>query len=373
MTATDSIRPIAGGWTRRDVEQDDSWIHHLSREQIGALEDALRHALATGKGMFEMSVEDFPLDPAVRDTLTGIVDQTQGQDGFGFKLLRGFPVDNWSRDELRLLFWGIGLVLGVPRPQGKASQFMSDVRDAGGTYRSATGRGYNTRSGLDFHADGSDMVGLFCVRTAKSGGSSLISSSIAAHNEMVRQRPDLAAQLYAPMIFSRQGEQAPEEAPYYSAPIFGVRDGLFACRHIRNHIKGAQQTFADIPRLTPQQIEALDLFDQLLARDDLCYHMWLEPGDIQLVNNHIVLHSRTEYEDFDEPDLKRHLFRLWLSLPQGQPLPQGWQDAYKDVETRCVRGGFRGIGITPEIRAFEARIAGAHGMQLRIYPEKEAA
>lgn len=371
MTATQAIRPVAGGWTRRDVEQDDSWIHHLGDAEIAALEQALRHALQTGKGMFGMSVEDFPLDPQVRERLVGMVNETQR--GFGFKLLRGFPVDRWSRDELRLLFWGIGLTLGVPRPQGKASQFISDVRDAGGTYRSSTGRGYNTRSGLDFHADGSDMVGLFCVRTARSGGSSLISSSIAAHNEMVRLRPDLVAELYAPMIFSRQGEEAPEEEPYYSAPIFGIRDGHFACRHIRNHIKGAQQTFADIPRLTPRQIEALDLFDQLLAREDLCYHMWLQPGDIQLVNNHIVLHSRTEYEDYDEPDRKRHLFRLWLSLPQAQPLPQGWLDAYKDVDRACVRGGFRGIGITPEIRAFEARIAKAHGMQLRIYPEKEAA
>lgn len=371
-TNTRSIGPVAGGWTRRDVEQDQGWIHVLSDVEIDALERALRHAQQTGKDRFDMSVEDFPLDAGVRQRLVALIDETQG--GFGFKLLRGFPVQRWDEDALRLLFWGIGLVLGVPRPQGKLSQFVSDVRDAGGTYRSSTGRGYNTRSGLDFHADGSDMVGLFCVRTAKHGGSSLISSSVAAHNEMVRLRPDLAAELYAPLVFSRQGEQAPEEAPYYTAPIFGIRDGQFACRHIRNHIKGAQQSFPDVPRLTPQQTEALDLFDELLAREDLCYHMDLQPGDIQLLNNHIVLHSRTEYEDHPEPGRKRHLFRLWLSLPQAQPLPQGWLDAYKDVDAACVRGGFRGTGITPQIRAFEARIARAHGMKLRIYPDnKEAA
>ncbi len=370
-TSTRPIGPVAGGWTRRDVEQDNGWIHTLSGEEVDALEQALRHALQTGKDRFDMSLEDFPLDASVRRRLVALIDETQG--GFGFKLLRGFPVQRWDEDALRLLFWGIGLVLGVPRPQGKMSQFVSDVRDAGGTYRSNTGRGYNTRSGLDFHADGSDMVGLFCVRTAKSGGSSLVSSSIAAHNEMVRLRPDLAAELYAPLIFSRQGEQAPEEAPYYAAPVFGIRDGHFACRHIRNHIKGAQQSFPDVPRLSPQQIEALDLFDELLAREDLCYHMDLLPGDIQLLNNHIVLHSRTEYEDHPEPERKRHLFRLWLALPQAQPLPHGWLDAYKDVDAACVRGGFRGVGITPQIRAFEARIARAHGMKLRIYPEKEAA
>ncbi|RZT36703.1 TauD/TfdA family dioxygenase [Cupriavidus agavae] len=370
-TAGNAIREVAGGWKREDVERDTSWIHVLSPGEIDALEQALRHTLGTGRDLLDMSIEDFPLDARVRRRLVALIDETQG--GFGLKLLRGFPVERWDTDALRKLFWGIGLVLGVARPQGKMSQFVSDVRDAGGTYRSSTGRGYNTRSGLDFHADGSDMVGLFCVRTARSGGSSLVSSSITAHNEMLRLRPDLVAELYAPLVFSRQGEQAPEEAPWYLAPVFGVRDGHFACRHIRNHIKGAQQTFPDVPRLTPQQTEALDLFDELLAREDLCYHMDLQPGDIQLLNNHIVLHSRTEYEDYPEPERKRHLFRLWLSLPQAQPLPEAWRDAYKDVDAACVRGGFRGIHITPEIRAFEARLANAHGMKLRIYPVKEAA
>ena len=367
----DTVRPVPGGWTRADMERDQSWIHVLTADEIEALEHALRHALATGKDMFDMSIEDFPLDARVRRRLVALIDETQ--EGFGVKLLRGFPVERWDTDALRTLFWGIGLLLGVARPQGKLSQFVSDVRDAGGTYRSNTGRGYNTRSGLDFHADGSDMVGLFCVRTAKQGGSSLITSSIAAHNEMVRLRPDLAAELYAPLIFSRQGEQAAEETPWYAAPICGVRDGHFACRHIRNHIKGAQASFPDVPRLSPQQTEALDMFDTLLAREDLCYDMNLQPGDIQLLNNHIVLHSRTEYEDHPEPERKRHLFRLWLSLPQAQPLPLGWLDAYKDVDAACVRGGFRGTGITPAIRAFEARMANAHGMKLRIYPVKEAA
>lgn len=365
MTAT--IQPSPGGWTRKDVEQDDSWIHRFTDAQIAGLEAALRHALASGKSAFEMSVEDFPLDAATRQMLVDAVDATQG--GFGFRLLRGFPVAHWNEDALRTLFWGIGLTLGVPRPQGKLSQFVSDVRDAGGSYRSNTGRGYNTRSGLDFHADGSDMVGLFCVRTAKSGGQSLIASSVTAHNEMLRQRPELAALLYEPFVFSRQGEEAPEETPWYHAPVFGTRDGRFACRHIRNHINRAQLTFPEVPRLTPQQVEALDLFDATLAREDLCYHMDLEPGDVQLVNNHIVLHSRTEYEDHPEPERKRHLFRLWLALPQAQPLPEGLLAPYKDVEAPAVRGGFRGVGITPEIRAFEARIARSHGMRMQIYDD----
>src|SRR5690606_30376872 len=359
------------GWTRADVQQDTSWIYRLTDTEIESLEQALRHALSTGKTFFEMSPEDFPIDEAVLARFKSVIASTQND--YGFKLVRGFPVENWTEDELRIFYWGLGLHLGVPRPQGKASSFMSDVRDAGGTYRAATGRGYNTSSRLDFHADGSDIVGLLVVRTAKSGGSSLISSSISAHNAMLASRPDLVAVLYEPFTFSRQGEQAPEEKPYYQAPVFGIEQGQFVCRHIRNHITSAQLSFPEIPRLTPEQTEALDLLDETLAREDLCFHMNFEPGDLQFINNHIVLHARTEYEDHEEPEKKRFLLRLWLALPEGQPLPAGLQKAYKDVAPKAVRGGFRGINITPEIRAFEAKMAKEHDMQFNVYQDLEEA
>lgn len=367
------IKPIEQpkGWTRADIESSSGWVYHLTQPEIDELEAALKHALATNKGFFEMSPSDFPLSEAMVKRLKSIVASTQTD--YGFKLVRGFPVHRWTEDELRVFYWGLSLHLGVPRPQGKASSFMSDVRDAGGVYRAKTGRGYNTSSRLDFHADGSDMVGLLVVRTAKSGGSSLISSSITAHNIMLQERPDLVELLYQPFTFSRQGEEAPEEAPYYQAPIFGVEQGRFVCRHVRNHITSAQLSFPEVPRLTPEQIEALDLFDEILAREEVCYHMEFQPGDMQFINNHIVLHARTEYEDHEEVERKRFLLRMWWALPEGQPLPEGFREAYKDVAPKAVRGGFRGINITPEIREFEARMANEHGMKFDIYKDLEEA
>ncbi len=249
---------------------------------------------------------------------------------------------------------------------------MSDVRDIGVDYRTTTGRGYSSRSALDFHADGSDIVGLMCIRTAKSGGESLISSSIRAHNELLAKRPDAVRELTGLFTFSRQGEEAPEEPPYYQASVFGWRDGRFACRHLRNHINSAQRVFPEVPRLTERQIEALDLLDDVLAREDLCFRMQFVPGDVQLINNHIILHSRTDYEDFEELELKRHLFRLWIAIPQGQALPESWLSAYKDVATAAVRGGYRGIAITPRVRAFEERLAFEHRMRMKIYEDLDA-
>lgn len=357
-------------WTRADLENDSSWIHPLSQKEIEDLEMGLHAVLATGKSEFELSAADFPLTPATDKLLKTIIQSTQSN--YGVCLVRGFPVDKWTPAEMRTLFWSMGLRMGVPRPQGKPSHFVSNVRDDGGVYRSGTGRGYNTNSKLDFHSDGSDVVGLMCLQVAKSGGSSLISSSMSAFNELKKVRPDLAEVLQQPFYFGRQGEQAAEEPAYYQASIVGFKDGQFACRHIRNHITGAQISFPDVPRLTPLQTEALDKFDELLGREDLCYHMYLQKGDFQFLNNHVNLHARTEYEDFEEPEKRRHLLRLWLSIPNAHALPDLWRDAYKDVDTRAVRGGFRGANITPEIRAFEKRLAQEHDVVFRIYKDYEA-
>ncbi|MGB6104314.1 MAG: TauD/TfdA family dioxygenase [Pusillimonas sp.] len=353
------------GWLASDLDKDRTWIYQLSAEQIEALEHALQHALKLKKSMLQMSPEDFPIAPAVWRTLKTALDTVQ--TGVGFRLLRGFPVHKYTEDELRTFYWGIGLHIGVPRSQGKHSHFMSEVRDAGGVYRGATGRGYNTSARLDFHADSTDIVGLLVVRTAKAGGSSLLASSISAHNRMLKNRPDLLEVLYQPFTFSRQGEEAPEEAPHYQAPVFGMEQGRFMCRHIRNHINSAQMAFPEIPRLTEKQIEALDELDAILASPELCFSMEFQPGDMQFINNHIVLHARTEYEDHEESEKKRLLFRLWMSHAGSQPLPPIFADGYKDQHAGAVRGGVRGINNTPEIRAFEEGMAKYHGMRFEIY------
>ena len=174
--------PAPQGWVRADLERDSSWIRPLSPEEITELEASLRTVLALGKKEFELSAADFPLTAGTQALLTEVMQATQ--TGYGLCLVRGFPVARWNKAELRTLFWCLGLCCGVPRPQGKQSQYVSDVTNTGGTYRGGTGRGYNTNSKLDFHSDGSDLVGLFCLQTAKSGGTSLLSSSITAYREM---------------------------------------------------------------------------------------------------------------------------------------------------------------------------------------------
>jgi hypothetical protein len=287
------------------------------------------------------------------------------EEGVGFLVLRGLPMEGQSVEENRLMAWAIGTHLGVARPQGKASQLMSDVRDAGGTYRGGSGRGYNTNAELDYHTDGSDIVALLCRNTAKSGGLSRLASSVAIHNALLEERPDLVETLYGLFPHSRQNEHAPDEPPSYMAPVYSLREGHFASRYLRNHIRSTQAMEGE-PRLTELQHEALDRLQAMASTPDFSFDMWLEPGDLQLINSHVTLHSRTDFTDHEAPEKKRLLFRLWLSTPDGDRLPASWLPVFKTTEPGTVRGGILGQQHDERCRAFERRQAEAIGMRVVV-------
>lgn len=359
MSTPFQVRP----WLAEDVRHDTSWIIRMTAEEVTGFDAALAHAQGTGKGLLEMNQEDFPLPDASRAVLKRAIDTTQ--ERWGMCLLRGFPVQRWTEAQTRLAYWGMGLYMGVGRTQNRASEIINDVRDAGGNYKIKGGRGYNTNAGLDFHQDSCDVVALLCRRTAKSGGTSKVISSIALRDEVQRLRPDLIPVLQQPWFHSYQGTQDPAQLPFYSCPIFGDDPIHFCARTNRKNSDAAQRDFEEVPRLTQAQIEALDLLDELMPSDRLCYSMELERGDLQLLNNYVTLHSRTNFEDFDEPDKKRHLLRLWLSIPSSQPLPPQWEEYYGDVRPGAVRGGVRGSAISAEFLAYEERHARTLGMAWR--------
>ena len=350
-------------WLPQELGQDFSWIHHLSREATLEIEEALQHAKATEKSWLQMTANDFPLKRHAKEAIDRAFAVTQ--TAYGMCLLKGFPVDRWSADEARLVNWGIGLNVGVARTQNRASQVMNDVRDEGGSYKVKNGRGYNTNAGLDFHVDSCDVVALMCLQTAKFGGTSKVTSSMAVVEEIKRLRPDLIPVMQQPFYYSYQGTNDASQPPFYKCPILGDDPEFFALRANRKNVTAAQRDFPEVPRLTPKQIELLDLLDELLPDDKFCYSMELDRGDLQLLNNYVVIHSRTNFEDHDEPERKRHLLRLWLSIPQGQRLPPLWKEYFGGVEAGSVRGGVRGSQITDEFLAYERRQAANLGMSLK--------
>lgn len=350
----ETIRTEAA-WEAADM--GDRWLRILTPAESDALAGMLE--AVRGRPMLSITCDAVPLG-AFAPVLQELTHQLE--HGIGFMTLRGAPSHRFTPEENRLLFWALGTHLGVARPQGKASQLMSDVRAAGGTYRGLGGRGYNTNAELDYHVDGTDWVGLYCLRTARAGGLSRIASSVAIHNEILRRHPSLVARLYQPFPWNRQNEEAADESPWYMAPVYSLRDGHFAARYIRNHIRSGQAR-PDVPRLTEQDHRALDIIQELAETDRFRFDMELQAGDMQWVNNHVLIHSRTEFQDFEEEDRKRHLLRLWLSVPDARPLCEDLREAYKAVATNTVRGGFQGQHITPAMVDWQARAAASLGMK----------
>ncbi|GAA4333136.1 TauD/TfdA family dioxygenase [Variovorax defluvii] len=343
------------GWRAAEAAADTTWIHRLSPEAVAGFDAALQHARRLGKPLVEMTQDDFPLPPVSVEALQAALACTQGP--WGMCQLKGFPVERWSEDEARTAYWGLGLYLGVARTQNKASDILNDVRDAGGSYKVTNGRGYNTNAQLDFHCDSCDVVALLCRRTAKEGGASKIVSSKALVAEFARRRPDLVETLRGVFYYSYQGAQDPAQPPYYTIPLLGSADAPFAFRINRKNVNAAQRDFPEVPRLSAAQTQALDLIDELLEDPALLFSMWFEKGDLQLLNNYTVVHSRTSFVDHEEVDQKRHLLRLWLAVPSSQQLPADWAPYYGDDRAGSVRGGLRGSHRTQAFEDFEIRQA----------------
>ena len=324
-------------WRGPDLAERDDWVTRLSDDQKAELRRATDAVAARGLALQEISAGDFPL-PAFGPALLAAREAIER--GPGLHLFRGVPVDAPVED-LRKMYWGIGKHLGTPVSQSKRGDVLGDVRDIGTDLKGREGRGYTSSAELEFHTDSADVSALLFIKTARSGGLSRFVSSVAIHNEIARTRPDLLALLYEPYVWSRQGQEREGEPPVYEQPIFGIEQGQFASRYIRTHIFSAQRHHG-VPTMSDAQREALALIDRLADDPAFCLDMMLEPGDLVFLNSHVTYHSRTEFEDHDEPERKRHLLRMWLSVPNSRPLPEGWRTIYRDLAPGAVRGGFPG-------------------------------
>ena len=319
-------------WTGESLQGRTDWIRPFTNEELAEIDGALRSCKARGLEWADITREDFPL-PTLSSALASVAEELE--TGRGMILLRGLPVE-YSAEDLRTVYWGIGTHLGTAVSQGGRGELLGVVEDEGKAVEITKRRGSKTADALPFHADRCDVVGLLCVRKAKSGGASRIVSAAAIHNEVLRLRPDLIDVFYADWYNSRQGGEQPGEARAYPKPIFGFRDGHFTGMFSPAYIRSAQH-FPEVPRLTGRQEEALQLFGRL--SDELALDMHFEPGDIQLLNNHLIYHARTDYVDHPEPDRKRLLLRLWLAVPGSRPLPAGYELLFGSIEAGALRGG----------------------------------
>lgn len=295
----------ASAW-RGDALDDAQWQYWFSAKDIAELDAAVIHAQNTGKPLAKLRARDFPLP-----TLAERIEEWRQtlRDGRGFVLLRGAPVERWSQAQSRLFYWCLGHHIGVPGAQNPDGDLLGSVRDEGA---GDDARYYRTNKAIAFHCDAADIVGLLCLQPAQVGGLSRIVSSVTIVNEVLRRRPDLARHLFEPLYFDTKGEGG--------VRAFPVQPCAFAAGRLRtfwhcDYYRSAQGLPA-VPPLSDGQRALLDTVEDIAHEAGMYMDMDLAPGDIQLLSNHSVLHARTGYTDSPDPDQRRHLLRLWLSLPE---------------------------------------------------------
>jgi len=232
---------------------------------------------------------------------------------------------------------GIGTYFGKARSQNSQGHLIGHVRSQGLSTSDPNVRHYQTTERQTFHIDSCDIVGLLCHKTAKRGGESKITSSMTVYNRMVQDRPDLVARLFKPFATDRRGEVPEGAKPYFEIAVFNEFLGYLSVFYMRPFVESAER-FPEAPRLLPEDTEALDYFDALADDSELRLDMALEPGDMQFLHNHTVLHDRNAYEDWPEPDRRRHLLRLWLAPPDARPLPMVYAQRFGSI-TVGDRGG----------------------------------
>jgi Taurine catabolism dioxygenase TauD, TfdA family len=339
------MRTIEGSaaWQGLDLRNTGDFTHRLTDAEITEIDAAVQAIRRQDIDHIAIDRHNFEL-PQLGKRLSLIRDDVLLQ-GRGFMVIRGVPVERYSIEEVAAAFIGIGAYFGNPVSQNGKGHILGHVKDLGRSIEDPTARIYQTTHKQTFHTDSVDIVALLCLQTAKAGGLSRIVSSISLYNEMFRRRPDLAAVLFEPFCFDRRGEVPPGKKGYYETPIFHwYANQLSVIYGNRYYIESAQR-FPDAPRLTANQIEALDLFDALANDPSNYLDIEFKPGDIQLIHNHVILHDRTDYEDWAEPERKRHLLRLWLCPPNGRPLPPVFADRYGGTEIGN-RGGIVLSGVT---------------------------
>ena len=319
------------GWRAADLAANDDWIYELSAEEKDDIRNAVAAVQRRGLDILAVTKENFPL-PRLDAGLRTMYDELL--EGRGFVLIRGLPIAEFDKTQAGIAFWGIGMRFGRALSQNPKGHLLGHVKDFGGDYADPHVRGYQTSAEMNFHSDQCDYVALLCVQPSKSGGASRIASSVTVYNEMLKESPELVQALVDDFYLTKHGEVSPGQRPWYKMPLFSFRDGYFTARGAGAHVMKAQN-LPGVPKFTETQRAALRAYQQIARK--VHFDMDFRPGDIQILHNHVTLHTRTAFEDWPEPERKRHLMRLWLNeRAGGRPTVPGFRDEIQGIEVAGV-------------------------------------
>jgi hypothetical protein len=297
-------------WTTATIDRPESWYYPLSAEALALLDEKIR-----GLRLEPRSPTQLQLSASERAACDLAAAAHALEHGRGFVIVCGLPRERYSVPEMKALYWLVGQALGEPLEQNVQGVMLYDVRDTGQDLTQGA-RFSVTSYESSFHTDNSfgdavaDYVGLLCLQTARAGGTSQIVSGMTVYQELQSRHPEALPLLCSPFHVDRRGGVRDGEAPTVQRPVIEAAGNGLLFRYLRYWIEAGHQK-ADVP-LTRAQRAALDTLDEELRRPELRVDFELRPGDMYFLNNRWLLHNRTAFEDYHEPERRRHLVRLWL-------------------------------------------------------------
>lgn len=298
-------------WSGGDFSGKAEVTHTLGRRAVAALHEVVAPLLPRARDVAALSRAHFA-HPDLAEALAPLYAEVR--DGRGFVVIRGIPIDRYDLDGIKLLTWALGSCFGEAQSQSNLGDRIGEVTDV--TALDPHARGYRSARELKLHTDICDMISLLSVRRARVGGQSALASAYTVHNLFMRERPDLLARLYEGYFYHRRGEEGPGEAPVtpHKVPVFSAAEGALSLRFVRPYMEYALKQEG---RSDPELVEAFDLLERFAAQTRFAFD--LDPGEALLFSNLTVLHARTAFEDWPEPERRRLLLRLWLNNPGFRP------------------------------------------------------
>jgi len=302
--------PVEGrnAWVRNTIINEE-WVYELPKLLINDLLNIIK-PLKKSSCLLK-TIDELHFTPGLSSLLNKVLNELE--NGKGFVIIKGLCPKIYDEETLLLIYWVIGNYLGDIVTQNSRGEMLCEVSDYKlGGLKNNNVRGYQTNEALKFHTDSSDIVGLLCIHPAKTGGISQLASSMSIYNELLENYREYIGVYYNGVFYDIRSDKILKNLGAYRNPIYGYFKKKLSCRYYLRDFAESAQCKTGIP-LTSIEIEALDLFEKIANRQQMHLNVKLEPGDMQFLNNNIIVHARTEYTDHDEDYLKRKLFRLWLN------------------------------------------------------------
>ena len=314
-------------WDSLDIQKRTDWKFAISDSEAAALATQLQRVEGEEVDYDSITSDTFDVSCLVK-TLDAALNTIEC--GSGLALIKNFPVDGFSEDSIRKVFRGFSSTVGTLIVQDTEGTMIDKVYDRGESYSDIRVRGYTTNAELTPHCDSGDVLALLCVRPAQTGGMNYLANALAIYNKILEERPEYIEPLCRGFHYNIRGNGPIgrwQDITRDRVPVFSYHAGRLSVRFNEKAILTAEQ-LPDVEPLSDLEKSAVRYVAELANSEVFRLPVMLEPGDILLISNYVVLHTRASFEDHSDPQLRRLLFRAWINIPNGRPLLLEFSDHY---------------------------------------------